>query len=170
MSREVVTITQAISFGPAMSALSRMQRSFVLAYNNAGQSNASEACRAAGYSENWVAQQASQLLHSPTIQAAVREDIVARFAGNLAEAQATILEIMRDKKDPKRLDATKVVLGRGGLPEHTVTEHNINVTLTFEQKLDRARSAILAAGGNPDKELAEFIDAEYTEVTLEDLI
>jgi hypothetical protein len=163
MSTEIVTSSQKLPFGPAMSALNDGQRTFVFCLNNAGNKNAAEAYRAAGYAETNARQHAYHMLHQPNIQAAIREDAVARFGGNVGLALNAIVEMAENPQHKDRLAASKTILNHAGLLERVVHENNVNVTLTFDQKAELVRQAeavYKSLGGT-------VIEGEFTEVPAE---
>lgn len=159
MGAETVSITQKIVFGPAMTALTAERRAFVIAFNNAGGSNAAEAARAAGFKDsNFIRQQAYHLLHDERIQAAIREDVIARLSGNLAETFNRIDAVAKNTQHPKQLDALKFQAHHAGMLERTVVQHEGTVTLTFDQKCAELAVLARAAGDDPDEVLREIKD------------
>lgn len=163
MAKEIVTTTQKMSFGPAMSALNARQRAFVVSYNNAGGKNAAEAYRAAGYQAAQPRQEAYSLLHDPKIKAAIVEDVQTRLAGCLTDTVQKIIMI-GDEPGAKQLDALKFLAHHGGLIEKSLVQHDHTVTLTFDQKLERARQLALDAGLDPAKELIDITPTTVTDV------
>lgn len=78
----------------------------------------SEAARRAGYSHASARQTASQLLASPHIQAAIRNEQYKHLNGSLASKAIKTLEaIMDDITSPAgaRVDCAKTILDRAGL-------------------------------------------------------
>lgn len=161
-----VTTTVNMRFGPAMTALTEKQRAFVIAYNNAGGINASEAARAAGYAsghgKEWKA--AHRQLHDPAVAAAMVEDAVARLRADLPETLDRIDKIARNPQDKNHFKALQMKAHHAGLIETVRSEHTEHLVLTYEQKLDRIKSLEAQLGEG------KTIDAEYTEVSIDDLI
>ncbi len=165
-----ITLTQKFSFGPAMSALNDRQRAFVVALNNAGGKNAAEAARAAGYLDSggsgiWVT--AHRLCHDPNVQAAIIEDARARIVGDLHATLDIIDDIANNPQHKDRLSAAKLKLHHAGMVEVTKVQHEGTVTISFDQKLEKYKALLAQTGGDPDKALAPFIEAEFTEVVLD---
>jgi phage terminase small subunit len=80
--------------------------------------NGAAAARRAGYSGSSVRQTASQLLASPHIQAAIRNEQYKQLNGTLAsKAIKTLESIMDDPLSPAgaRVDCAKTILDRCGL-------------------------------------------------------
>lgn len=173
----VATVGQ-YRFGPAMTALSDRQRAFVLNWNNGGGDNGAECARNAGYSDQGDAAkvQAHRMLHDPRIQAAIREDISARFTGDLAETKRLLDEIAQNPQHKDQLKALITRLHHAGLVERTVTEHTGTIELTYEQRIDKLHQLAVQAGKKPEDFLppgTTISDAEFVEVpqvTLDDLI
>ena len=165
--RKEITLTQTMTFGPAMSALNDRQRAFVVALNNAGGKNATEAARSAGYADDGgasIRNHGNWLLHNPNIQAAIVEDARARIAGDLHATLDIIDDIANNPQHKDRLAAAKVKLHHAGMVEITKVQHEGTVTVTFDQKLERYKALLAQTGGEPDKALAPFIEGEFTEV------
>ena len=164
-----VTLTHTYVFGPAMSLLNERERAFVVAWNNGGQRNASMAVRAAGYSQTNGSEhvQAHRLLHNPRIQAAIIEDQKARLIGLDADATNTVKEIMNNPQAPapSRLKAAEMVYNRGGLGITSVTEHNINVTLTNSEKMGKLHDLASELGIDPKVLLGNIVDLDASEFT-----
>ena len=172
----MITITQKMNLGPAMAALNPRQRAFVMALNNAGGSNASEAARAAGYLDSGsgaIKVQAHLLLHNPAIRAALVEDTHARFGGKVGKLN-TLLEGIAETPGPQQLAAVKMMLHHVGLQEKQVVEHNHTVTLTLAQKIEKVNQLRAAQGKElialPATTVVEpsVTDAEFTEIEDED--
>lgn len=173
-----LTIPDVYRFGPAMSALPEKQRRFVLAYNNAGGGNATEAGRVAGYAEGeGLRVQAHRLLHNPAVQEAMREDLKARFVGDIAFARDVIKDIAQNPGHKDRHKAAVTLLHHGGLVERTQVEHTGTVTLTVDQKAEQVRQLAAQLGRNAAEFLPKELitDADYAEnpptsAGLEDLL
>lgn len=171
-----ITLTTKMHLGPAMTVLNDRQRAFVIALNNAGGKNATEAARAAGYIDSGsggIKVQAHHMLHDPRIQAAILEDARARFVGDLHETLDRIEGIAKNTQHPKQLDALKIKLHHAGMVEVKRTEIDVTGTVTFEQKIDRLTQLARATGKDPEEVLRrlglqpvpEVTDAEFEDVT-----
>ena len=166
MAAQELTITQKINFGPAMSALSPIRRAFVVAFNNAGGKNATEAGRAAGYKNTeHLRSTVHDLLHDPNVQAAIIEDARARLAGDLHATLDIIDEIARNPQHKDRLAAAKVMLHHAGMVEVTKREVAVTHTITLDQKIERYKALLAQTGAAPDPALAPLIEGEFTDVT-----
>ena len=169
--KKEITLTQTLVFGPAMSALNDRQLAFIVAFNNAGGKNATEAARAAGYSDNNTGRirvQAYEMLHNPNVQAAMVEDARARLAGDLHATLDIIDDIANNPQHKDRLAAAKMKLHHAGMVEVTKVQHEGTVTVTFEQKLERYKALLAQTGGTADPALAPFIEGEFTEVSTDE--
>ena len=105
--------------GPAMLALTRRQRAFVLAYVAHPQASGTELAKLAGYKQSegsrvWAGT-ASKMLRMPAIIAAIHEVISKTYRGRgAAIAQDVMLKIAQDRKHPKQLAAALALADRGG--------------------------------------------------------
>jgi hypothetical protein len=166
MARHQIALVQTINFGPAMSALSPMRRAFVVAFNNAGGKNATEAGRAAGYKNTeHLRSTVHDLLHDANVQAAIIEDARARLAGDLHATLDIIDEIARNPQHKDRLAAAKVKLHHAGMVEVTKSEVAVTHTITLDQKIERYKALLAQTGSTPDPLLAPLLEGEYTDVT-----
>lgn len=156
MPKTEVTLTQKLVLGPAMQALNPRQRAFVIALNNAGGKNRTEAARAAGYSDQTghARDHANWLMHNPNIQAAIVEDARARFAG-LVGANLARLEQIADTPGPSQLAAVKMSLHHAGLIEKTVSEHTHTVTVSLKDKMAEIERLCEITGDDPAKLLED---------------
>jgi hypothetical protein len=168
--RKAVTITQHMNFGPAMTALTPKRRAFVMALNNAGGKNATEAARAAGFKDTeFLRTSAYMLLHDPRIQAAIVEDTRARFSGQAGELNEQLTRISQTP-GPQQLNAIKMMFHHIGLQEKQVVEHNHTITLTLAQKIEKVNQLRAAQGKElialPATTVTEPLvtDAEFTEI------
>jgi hypothetical protein len=121
--------------GPKMNALPPMRRAFVRALMNQGTRNATEAYKAAGYSQspgNHQGGNASILMHDDAVQEAIQEEAKRRVCSMLPLAVHTVGEIMENPQEggATRLKAATVVMDRGGV--HAVSER-----ITTEAPLER---------------------------------
>jgi hypothetical protein len=167
MSDDLVTL------GPAMRALTQMQRKFVLAMAADPFGNAARWARAAGYSDKSEAAkvQGHHLVHDPRIEAAAMEVARGTFQalGPLL-ATSVMLRAARNPKHPKQLRAAEMIANRVGL--HEMTEHVVSVNhsdRTGEAMVERIKQLSQALGVDPAKLLGvnagpviegEVIDAD----------
>ena len=129
-----ISLTQTLTFGPAMSALTERQRSFVVAWHNGGGKNGTEAARAAGYADNGgasIRNHANWLLQNPNVQAAIVEYARTRFVSDLPGTLDIINDIAYNPQHKDRLAAAKLKLHHAGMIEKTMVEHAGTVTVTF---------------------------------------
>jgi hypothetical protein len=175
VSKEV-TLTQTLKFGPAMSALTDRQRSFVMLWNNGGHKNGAECAREAGFSPNAGDENdagkryAYTLLHDPKIKRAIIEDLETRIVGQASWAVDKITEIASTDGHAKQYDALKFISRQAGLIEkqHIEVTHTTD-TRSFAEMLQQAKSLAMMLG---PKHLAAFeekfghvvIDADYVTV------
>jgi hypothetical protein len=116
------------SYGPAMQALTEMQRAFVLAMVADPHGSQAAWAEAAGYSTRGDGHhtQASRMLQDPRITAAAQEVARQHLGGNgPALAVRNLLTIAKDAKHPKHYDASLAILNRTGMSERT--EHTVRV-------------------------------------------
>ena len=130
------------SYGPAMRALSPMQRRFVLELRHgpAGYGSEIRALKAAGYgkgsNENTLYVMANHVLHNPKVQDALRE-----LGGKIIRAEAfvsirNVSKIANDLTHRDCLRANLALMDRGGFAPETF--HNIIV----EHKTDYTKQAL----------------------------
>jgi hypothetical protein len=146
------------SYGPAMRALTPMQRRFVLELRHgpAGYGSEIRALKAAGYGkpnskENTLYVMANHVLHSPKVQDALRE-----LGGKIIRAEAfvsiaNVATIARNLSHRDCLRANLALMDRGGFAPETfhnvIVEHRVDYTkqaleelATFKQLgVERAR-------------------------------
>lgn len=156
-------ITLRQQFGPAMTALSEMQRNFVIAHCNAGGKNATESARAAGYSDKEALRtNANRVLHSPKVQAAIRELMQARLSGNLPALIDEVEWMAKERGHSKQLDAIRFAAHHAGMIE----KHQVDVThthiLTIEEKKERLAQLSASLGRLDDDQ--PVIDAVAVEI------
>lgn len=172
--------------GPAMQALTELQRNFVVALVTTGARNKHLAMRMAGYqgNDNVIDVGAHRMGNNPKVQAAIKEeaDKLLRAGGLLGAA--VLIEIAGDPMHKDRFKAGVELLNRTGLI--VATEHK--VTVEDKRTNDEMLTAIFLMAkrqgldpatllGKEDARKAEkIIDGEFTEVVdgsmegLEDLI
>jgi hypothetical protein len=150
------------SYGPAMRALTPMQRRFVLELRHgpAGYGSEIRALKAAGYgkpnsTENTLYVMANHVLHNPRVQNALRE-----LGGKIIRAEAfvsirNVSKIANDLNHRDCLRANLALMDRGGFAPETF--HNIIV----EHKTDYTKQAL--------EELATFRRLGVERARLEEL-
>jgi hypothetical protein len=180
---QVIDITDE-NCGPAMKALTPLQRRFVLAIKEVGSGRWLRAAKIAGYQgdDHVLSVTGSNLGHNPKITAALVEIggyTMQSIANEATAAVLSVLEAPMQNKGALKLKAALAVLDRIGLgikTEHTV---NINKTETSTEKMILEVRAQLAKNPNLIHELPlpiqklladqtkkeAAIDAEFTEVT-----
>lgn len=132
-------------YGPAMAALTEMQRRFVLAMLTIPGCSHSRAAREAGYSD---ASEAAKVrghycAHHPGVQAAIREEAGKRLNGMAVIAANVMMDIMLDEEvSPKdKLKAATAVLDRTGF----AAAQTINVNKTTTDRTGKAIMERIAA-------------------------
>ncbi len=172
-------VAETGEFGPFMAALLPRQRAFVVAYYAAGDGNATNAARAAGYAEKSpisLRVHAHALLHSPKIQAAMHEYARSRLQAN---APAYINELhhlataRKEVKDEVRLKAVLGGLSRAGLGGEININQNHQITISYDEKLSEIKRLAALCGDDPDKAIEGLVappdgstvsDAEFEEI------
>jgi hypothetical protein len=131
------------SYGPAMRALTPMQRRFVLELRHGPSGYGSEirALKAAGYgkpnsTENTLYVMANHVLHNPKVQAALGE-----LGGKIIRAEAfvsigNVSKIAKDLTHKDCLKANLALMDRGGFAPETF--HHV----TVEHKMDYTKQAL----------------------------
>jgi phage terminase small subunit len=111
--------------GPAMQALSEMQRKFVVAFVRTGGRNAALAARAAGYSDRGQAAKVSghKLAHNPKVIAALREYGERQLDGSVYVAITGLVDVASDPKHRDRFKACADILDRTGFAR--MTRHEV---------------------------------------------
>lgn len=126
---DIEKIAPGLATGPAMMALTELQRRFVLAMVSDPFGNRKEWAKAAGYSDksNGAKVVGFRLMHeTPKVEAAITE--VARslmFCEAPVLAVAGLLKIARNERHPKQLRALETLANRTGL--HELSESRIMV-------------------------------------------
>ena len=143
-------------YGPAMLALSSLQRRFVLAFIDDPTGSASAAARRAGYSDKAGGERVSAhyLLHNEKILTAINEEITKRFRAGAALGHKVLVEVASDPAHPQRLRAAEMLLNRGGFG--IVTEQHVKVEhthVTSEEMTRRIEHLALRLGMDPAKVL-----------------
>lgn len=159
--------------GPAMQALTPMQRLFVDELLSAGDDNHTRAARAAGYSDksNGCTVVGHRLAHDEKILIAIREEGERRIGSSVAMATSVVADIARTQGHRQQLKAAEMILNRAGL--HARTEHNVNVhhRKTDDASLTAEISALCKTLGIDPKKLLggqaplPVLDADFQEVT-----
>lgn len=143
--------------GPAMKALTPLQRRFVRAVQMVGYGRHLRAAKLAGYSGNdaSLAVAGHNLSRNPKITAALVEEGGYSLQMGVDLAVANIIDVAQNpeqKKSSVKLKASLAILDRVGLPmktEHTVNV-NKNVSDTEEKLLTAIRSRLLQ---NPNMQI-----------------
>ncbi len=121
---------EEIPIGPAMSALTVLQRGFVLAMLSDPLATPSEWARAAGYDPHGSDRVAGHhLSRNPKIEAAARELATANLnTFGPVLGIGVMMMIARNTAHPKQLRAAEMLANRSGF--HETTEHLVNVNHT----------------------------------------
>ncbi len=168
MTSALTTIQAPVEFGPAMTSLNERQRAFVIALNNSGLENATQAARLAGYSQKGASVTAHRLMHSKNIQDAIREDARARLASLVPGALRVLQDTIDNETHPDRLKAALSILNRTGINEVMERNVKVEVTMTTDQKLARIGELAEKLGLDPKVLLGNVevpvVDAEFEEV------
>src|SRR5262245_35758601 len=107
-------VMDGMELGPAMAALNPRQRDFVLAYVAMPQATGCELARLAGYHEG-KRTQASRLLRTPSVIAAIHEVLAKTYRGRgAAVAQDVMLTIAMNANHQHQLKAAMALADRGG--------------------------------------------------------
>jgi hypothetical protein len=133
--------------GPAMSALTPLERGFVIAKVYYGLDN-SNACRAAGYAESTATDRAYEISHREDVQAAILEVGKALLRGEGARSILTMVKIRDDERvrPDVRLRAAEMIANRSGF--HVSTEHHEHFHHhVSEAEMDRRILALAAELG-----------------------
>jgi hypothetical protein len=145
-------VVDPANLGPAMQALSPLQRGFVLAKVYYGLDDRN-AARAAGYAESFSRHHAHEVAHRADVQAAILECGKALLRGEGAKSIRTMVEI-RDNamiKPETRLKAAIEIANRSGF--HITTEHHEHVHQHLsEAETDRRILALAAELGLPPEQ------------------
>lgn len=185
MSFALVTIPDEAQLGPAMRALpTDNMRRFVIALLEIGQLNYTKAAALAGYSQESpgaLQVTASRLAHDTRILAAIHEESDRRLHAGAAMAVSQLLLIAdAAPKQSDRLKAIEMILNRTGLhamSEHKVTVNDVSNTddamiariKEIAAKLGLDQSKLLGGAEKVEKAVAEVVDVEYTEHSVEGL-
>ena len=163
------------SLGPAMLALSKPMRCFVVALLETGGIDATRAAGAAGYggTQNSQWQAAHRLSHNPKVMLAIKEEADKRLRAGAILAASALVEICGDVRHKDRFKAAQELLNRAGLivqTEHKVIVEDNRTTDEIEQAiiLLARRNGIdptkLLGPANKAAQKAEAIDGEFEEV------
>jgi phage terminase small subunit len=176
MTQLLITIPEEGDLGPAMKALSPMQRNFIYALVETG-GNPTNAAAAAGYCQDNQDPEAkrrnlssigSQLMRKPGIVAAIQEESKKRLLTGGYLAVQKLLDLMDHPTPSISLRATNSMLDRIGMG--VTSEHKVVVehTRTDQEIIARIKELATAKGLDPQlflgRKAAEPIDAEFTPV------
>jgi phage terminase small subunit len=159
-------------YGPAMMALTDLQRRFVLAMLEIPGCSHARAAREAGYSD---ASEAAKVrghycAHNPAVQAALREEAGKRLNGLSVIAANVMMDIMLDEDgDPKtKLKAASAVLDRTGfaaVQKIDVTRKDESATAVLDQIQRLSQKLGIPVRQLLTKPAAAVVDGEFTEVS-----
>lgn len=140
------------TLGPAMRAITDLQRRFVLAMFSAPTANASSWARSAGFSAaspGALRVTAHRLMHDPKIAAAVQEFAAQNLSVvGPALSLGVMMKIARSKGHKDQFKAAAALANRAGF--HEKTEHHVVVDhLGGESAVDRIRRAAALLGVDP---------------------
>jgi hypothetical protein len=163
------------SLGPAMRALTKRQRAFVVELLLRGDDNHTAAARAAGYkdseSDAGIRVTAYRLTHDPKVLAALKEESERRLRSTLPMAVNVVAKIANDEtaKHGDRLKAASMIMNRAGMSDtiehHHVHEHKLaDDELLAEAKAAGIDTTPYLPALPPPAEQVE--DAEFSEVEL----
>lgn len=124
------------NYGPAMLALTEMQRRFVIDFVATGGVSRRESVVRAGYSN--VGRNGDRmgfvLVHDPRIQSAINEECRRALKGDLPSARFALSQILTNSAHKDHFSAVKLVLAIEGLSEVHKSEKKVKHT----HKVDRA--------------------------------
>lgn len=167
MADNLPATTDGNDFGPAMKALSPQYRAFVLALCTTAGGKAAEAARQAGYVDNHngsIKVQGMRVKHKPEVQAAIREVCLQRITLDLPVLVDNLFNVATNTQHKDQVKAALALINRGGLPDVTERNININVTVSKEEKVAEIRAMAEEMGLDPEKLLGNISDAEFTEI------
>lgn len=165
------------NIGPAMRALNKRQRAYVVVCLETGSANQKRNAQLAGYTGNdsALAVQGWRLAHDPKVLAAMEEEAHRRLRSGALMATSRLIHLAENAREEKdQLKAIDMILNRTGF--HAKTEHKIDVTHEHRGPAEiQARIKELAErlGVDPVKLLghsrpaetaAPVIEAEFVEV------
>lgn len=172
MSRDAnlpVPREEASYLGPAMAALTQMQRDYVYASLENGGQNSTDAAIRAGVEPGNAAVQAYRWNHNTKVMDAIREEADKRLRSAAVLGASALVEIARDTLHKDRFKAAVQLLDRAGLI--VATEHKVTVehVMTDQEKIAKIVELAKLQGLDPVKLLGqcgvEYVDAEFTPVT-----
>ena len=154
-------------FGPAMTALLPKYRAFVLAYCTTAGAVGTEAARQAGYSHQEAQAlrvTASRLMHKPTVLAAIREVCMQNIASDAPVMVEALKRVALNQQHKDQVKALGMLLNRGGLPDVTEKNINVNVTMSNQQKIAEITQFAEEMGLDPKTLLGNVTDVDFEEV------
>lgn len=175
-------------YGPAMAALTPLQRRFVVAMCETGGGNASLAYRMAGpntKNDDTIKNAAHHLLHTDKVLLAIREEADRRCRSGAILGASALQEIAMDSLHKDRFKAAQALLDRAGLGLVQKTEV-VHVHKNDAEAIDRIKALAKVLGVDAQKLLGHVgapvsppteapLDVEFEDVTpstdgLEDLL
>jgi len=166
MSHLPKTIPEGDEWGPAMKPLAPRHRAFCVAYVTTANGNATQAAKDAGYTDNDTGAlkvTAYRLVHQPRILAGIRETVVARVASNLPVYVNALESVALNAQHKDQTKALLALMNRGGLPDVTERNINVNVNVSSAEKVAEIRQMAEELGLDPNKLLGNVTDATDAE-------
>lgn len=154
-----------------MMALNERQRKFVIAYVLFTDCDATEAARAAGYSDlgshdkPGIRREGHRLVHNPAVGLAIREFALSHASAESPKYLRKLAQIAMKDDHKDQVPALKSMLNRIGMAEAVDRNINVNVTITSEQKVAEIRQMAEELGLDPKSLLGNVTDAEFSDVT-----
>jgi len=174
------------SLGPAMQALTAMQRRAVVAFLETGGREYKRAYQLAGYTgnDNTLRVGAHMLFHNPKVLLAIKEEADRRLKAGAVLGASVMVEIASNPLHKDQFKAASRLLDQAGLGiiseskithEHTTDKDVIARIERLAKQLGMDPQKLLGSNATaPAAEKPEAIDAEFTEVSdgdnLEDIL
>lgn len=154
-------------FGPAMTVLIPKYRAFVLAYCTSAGAVGTEAARQAGYGHQGVEAlrvTASRILNKPAVLAAIREVVLQNITADVPVYVGALAQVAKNAQHKDQVKAIGMLLNRGGLPDVTEKNINVNVTMSNQQKIAEITQFAEEMGLDPKTLLGNVTDADFEEI------
>ena len=173
----MVMVPQDDILGPAMRVLTEGQRAFVIAHLLDGGRNNTQAAIMAGYggTPESARTRAFELMRTPKILAAIREEADRRLRSGAALAASALLEMAADPMHKDRYKASVELLNRAGMVVEDV-KRVIHEDYRSNAEIKTAILALAKANNLDIKALGiaeEPLEAEFEELSsdgIEDLL